>query len=57
MSKRIEINEQSEFDKLTDLGTTYHRDGKIVVATTVGVAESADTQDVNNHRVDFIYNK
>lgn len=55
MVKTVKISDKEEFEKLKSMGTTYHREGKIVVATTVGVYESADTDDVNSQRVNFVY--
>lgn len=57
MTKKIVIQDRDEFKKLTDMGTTYSRGGKIVVATTVGVTESATTDEVDKNRVIFVYNR
>jgi hypothetical protein len=55
MVKTVKISNEKEFKKLKSIGTTYHRERRIVVATTVGVYESADTDDVDSQRVNFVY--
>jgi hypothetical protein len=53
--KDIIIKDKNEFNKLKDMGTTYQRNNKTVIATTVGVSEDADTDEVDSHRVNFVY--
>lgn len=55
MIKDVIIKDKNEFDKLKSMGTTYNRNDKTVVATTVGVSEGADTDEVDSHRVNFVY--
>lgn len=55
MMKDIIIKDKNEFNKLKDMGTTYQRNNKTVIATTVGVSEDADTDEVDSHRVNFVY--
>lgn len=44
----VVIEDREEFEKLTDKGTLYKRNGRDVVATVVGDSEA---------RVNFVYEK
>lgn len=57
MVTAVQISDKDEFEKLKELGTVYERNNKTVIATTVGVAEDASSDEVDAHRINFVYTK
>jgi hypothetical protein len=49
----VEISNRKEFEKLIDFGTYYS--GREVIATTIGVSDDSNRDEIQNNRINFVY--